>query len=1149
MKGSALQEPLVFTRVAQTALYVESSAVPANEGYAAYWLASLPSSPAGTITAKTAWDDPDYRGWFVFLFAAPSNAEALAAALGQPGVLPDPEFTSFAWVQWDDARGVIIGTSFLPVKQDAVTVAAADVTYSFGSYGFPVRMNSPVLAQRDGGGEPQGFVVSYPPLPGFPSPNGRNPTLPLYGSGRFCLIDPQALIADFGTSRETGYDAAFRFSAFYKNERLVNFRYPLIDTPAGGGTYHLLFYIQWDPLGGMPPARTQLLFRNAAYILTQTGIYPATSGDVMPTYFRSIYDEPIGLRALTAPETNNPGRLVFDVWSDNGTKTYYLTPAGDFELAPSPNVAAPTTARRKLLLGLSGIESIDYTQLVGGARGDRVTFTPYQPAYAPTFPLTRASARTPAPARASGGSASGLLDSTWTTSYFSLYKSPASSDIPYYQSQAGGAPLFHQVTAGSDVLGFFDNQTALLTDLAAAPPMPALPYRGVTPGPALDSSVYSDFEAQIVSPVRASIIAPSGVAAAARKRAMATGAVTTTTTPQGFLADIAGTEWQKVVVARNATEKGVVSELAFLDVGDALRDALQTNELFLVASEAAPLGTFKNSITIADWPFIIDAGQRDAYGGYTNVLLFKFGKGTVRERAADSTSWTGAATFNLDPYLVSTWLLAYFAETEQLARDNARYAPFLELIDNPAWNGVLALRVNIELQEFPAQIKGLLGGIDLSRFYGHHIGVNVNLVTTTGGLQMADRNSLFGLISYVAKNDAPPPPTAMTLDVRRQQAVAASVAAEGIYQFRVLTLQVVFLNSEIADFASKIILTITRWFGDQVELQGYEDDPILRNSIVLYGTYEKNDGISFYTFQGDGRFRFLAKSKVLNYVEIVQAQFQTIVEGGGTSDVATAEEVRSLFTLWGYLSFLVVPDLDTLSFGNDAGDLSGLTRGLYCSDIGVHMSFMLDSEAPSQQPEQTFVFDASRIGFDLTLSHARPESLFTKFPFRVTRVESSDGDRKPSDAGYLPITTPSLKTIPLQAEWYGLYFALNLGSMGALAENAGFNAGVVAAWSPSPNRASATLLMQIPGTGSGKTFLSIESVLRIGINRIELVEQEAGSGYYLLKFANIGLFFLGKKLPTTGTTNITLFGSDSGSSNSNLAWYGNYFVPPKVPAP
>lgn len=1126
--------PLTLTHVAGTQLYVESGDVPQGEGYLAYWVATLPATPATTITPKVAWDDPAYRGTFVFLLAAPADAQALATAIQQSGAIPTPEATSFAWLSYDAAKG-ITGASLLQVGADGKV--AADAAYTFGRYGFPVKAGSPVEVVRDGTGEPLRFLISYPALPSFPTPNRRVPYLPLYDEGRFCLLNEQALIADFNADIQTGWDASFRYTAYYKDQGLVTFRYPIFEL-AGTGSYHLLFHVQWDPLGAFPPARTELVFGGAAYILTQNQILPVASGDVVPTYFRTILDQPVGLRALTKAETPNYGRLVFDVWPSPSGPEMYMVPAGEFELGTAPQVAPRETAsaRRKLLGGLSGLESFDYVPRTSStARGDLMVFTPYQPAYAPVFPLT-----SPNGGLTLRSVSDTLLTPTYTTSYVSVYRGARTGDAPFYQSQPDASPLFHQEgTNNDDVLAFYDAQTVILENAAAAHPAPMAVYRGVKPDP-LPLEEYTRFENQILSPSRTTAITAGNTAAL---RMPASEDVTTTTTPQGFLADIAGTTWKRVVLARSTTSLGAVTELAFRNLGPDLRDALQANELFLVATNPAPLGTFDNTITIADWPFTIAVGQRDATNNYTNVLIFKFGTGTVRQRAMDPATWTNPVLFtNDDAAGVSAFLNAYIAETEQLARDDARYKPFLELVDSETWNGVLALRVNIKTQAFPPDIKGLLGGIDLSRFFGHHIGINVSIVKTEGGLQMANRSSLFGLINYIAKNDAPPAQSTEELVLRRQTMVETANAAPGIYSFRVLTLQVVFTNSEIVDFTSKIILTITRWFGDSVELEGYENDPVLRNSVLLFGSYENHNGVPFYTFQGTGRFRFNATSQVLAYVEIVKAQFHTL-KNEETAVVAGEELVQSLFSLWGYLSFKVLPDLDTMSFGNDADDTSGFTRGLYCANIGVGMSFTLRE---NEQPVPEFVFDAARMAFDLSLSYARPASLFKKFPCRVTKVESSDGDRKPSDAGYLPVITPALKTVPLQAEWYGLFFALNLGSMGALAENAGFAAGILAAWSPSPNRASATVVMQIPGTGSGKTTLSLQNVLKLGISTIKLVEEPEDSGYYLLKLTNIGLFFLGKKFPSTGTAEMTLFASDSAVADSNLAWFASYFAGQKA---
>src|SRR5205085_4047854 len=102
------------------------------------------------------------------------------------------------------------------------------------------------------------------------------------------------------------------------------------------------------------------------------------------------------------------------------------------------------------------------------------------------------------------------------------------------------------------------------------------------------------FETQIINSVRKGTIA--GIAArqrvlAAEKRRSLQEAETipplaTTTTPQGFVAQVQGLDWKSVLLAHAPDG----SKLEFLDLGPELREALQSNQLFLVVSLAKPLG-------------------------------------------------------------------------------------------------------------------------------------------------------------------------------------------------------------------------------------------------------------------------------------------------------------------------------------------------------------------------------------------------------------------------------------------------------------------------------------------------------------------------------------------------------------------------------
>src|SRR5262249_8980374 len=183
-----------------------------------------------------------------------------------------------------------------------------------------------------------------------------------------------------------------------------------------------------------------------------------------------------------------------------------------------------------------------------------------------------------------------------------------------------------------------------------------------------------------------------------------------TTTPQGLVAIIDGLNWRSVLLAQNEGNR-----LEFINLGNSLRDALQSNQLFLVATLAAPLGQFLHDITIAGWPFNINVGEGSSANDYRNVLIFKFGRGAIKDLVADPKAWTAPSVFNQSPDHLSLFLQNYITSAETSAEKNYRFKKFVNLVSNPAWEGILALRVTVGVNKFPDDLKGLLAGIDLER--------------------------------------------------------------------------------------------------------------------------------------------------------------------------------------------------------------------------------------------------------------------------------------------------------------------------------------------------------------------------------------------------------------------------------------------------
>src|SRR6185295_8929993 len=137
------------------------------------------------------------------------------------------------------------------------------------------------------------------------------------------------------------------------------------------------------------------------------------------------------------------------------------------------------------------------------------------------------------------------------------------------------------------------------------------------------------------------------------------------------------------------------------------------------------------------WPFTIDLTKNKTVGDYRNVILFKSANATVTQLARHPELWTRYADFNdastdADGRFLSNWLVEYLTDAKTLYNNGkgvASLQDFCELIDDPTWNGFLALKVDIDTQGLPPPVEALLAGIDKSLFVAHHIGNQVNHVT------------------------------------------------------------------------------------------------------------------------------------------------------------------------------------------------------------------------------------------------------------------------------------------------------------------------------------------------------------------------------------------------------------------------------------
>ncbi|MEM9547527.1 MAG: hypothetical protein AAGA77_16220 [Bacteroidota bacterium] len=1116
---------ILFEQFESTFLYTSNAA--AGQGFLGFYLTE-PEVTEPSLTLTQVWSALDQKGYIIFCQSAPEDLEKLASAIStyrseSGNQLPDVEHTSIAWLTYASISESIENVEAVQFSllNDEVQVTQS-ITIKLGQYGMPFMEGERILLNDQATIAEDTLVIEYPNISGSPPPViAHQRFIPLAGDSGG-TIQCEVAIGDCTNSTETGWNIGIRY--FYEqNEALTNLYYPVFELEEGD---HILLDLQWDPLLPLDNTRSVMRFKGGMFQLKknieteQFYIQLPENPSYIPSAFRSVYGHQLYLIPNLESEKYIPG-LVFQPLPDSsGTiSEYYLVPTGEFHIG---NIIED--GESSMLAGLSGTEYFNYQTF--DQDGSSILFYPDSAAFAPVFPLQESTSQFASVECNTGD----LLCNTYVTAWIGL--SPSDADyIPLYYSQPETSPLFAPSEEGDNELNIMPSypaaSAAFVEDNIATFPM--LPYGLIlSTNDETEIAMMSAFESSIVAPWRRQQI---NQLRGTFDVSLISQEAQTTTTPQGLLATIEGFNWTSVLLAKSVNGDDELKFTGSPSISSSLQESMQSDQLFLVATLAEPLGDFENEINIEGWPFTINPEGEN--GTYANVLILKFCKDSIADRAANTKTWSNPDTFNSDPSDVSAWINNYITDAENRAIDNDLYLNFIDIVYNESWNGILALKVDIGLDSFPDDLKGLLGGIDLDQFNGHHFGIEVNYVEPVNGTLTVPKSSMFGLISYFDASYA------LANGIATGNSSASSTINPGAdgYNFTVLYLQVVFTNSTIADFDSLIQLSATSWFGEPA----YADC-----TVDLIGSYEKHNDEPTYSFttQEGKLYQFYLNSSALFYIQIVKARFNTINEPAVTGD--ESEEITpisSSFSFWGYLNFIQLENFDPLSFGDPVPNVSSVNNGLYFYNLAVLMDMLLvKSGDPSTYEirDRTFEFSEENTSFDTTLSTVHNNSLYPNFPLTISALTSSKAGTF-SDLGYVQLQLPSDANFSsLGDEWYGLVCTLNLGSMGALASLADFTAKLLIAWSTSEDLPAISLGLRLPGS-AGEKYFSFENVLQLSTDAFIMstdTETQPGTTIYSLIFQSIGMSLLGIKFPQGGSTHIILYGNPD--SPGKIGWYGQY---------
>jgi len=902
------------------------------------------------------------------------------------------------------------------------------------------------------------------------------------------------------------------------------------------------------------------------------------------SYFRTPEGNVISLVPLGTEENATSlslmaGALALASDSDTSTTepgqgTVYFTLAGQFGLEVE-GIDAGTS--QGLLGGLFGSERLTFiTYDATSNNNDTIFFLPSQAAYAPVFPFTTANLQSP-----DSGGVKSRLDSTYLTAWATLFA--AQGNQVEYRAEPEGSPLY----AAPSVTAPLNGDTLILNSVppkmalaqGAQNTFPLVPYGGVSEAiSGVDGTTLTQFASQIIGATRKTLISAQAQQVWQQRAAaqlQEDAQKTYSTTPQGLIAQIDSNSgaYFNVQLAQSTNRQEQLTPFAFVQPSQQVQDALQTNQLFLVAVndeyfetnqqnlDALNAPTFENVLYITEWEMAAQIGKGATTTSYRNVMIFKFCEGTIQDRVTNPNRWTNPQDFSLLAGVsasaeslaytgLSQWLQDYITTAQQRAAGDSGefYQNFMSIVTDPLWTGVLVLEAELSADTLPPQIQGLAAGIDFSNFVAHHFGFTVSRVSvdaTTGIISMQDNSSLFGLIDY--EDGA----YAANLQAGVDPNTPIPVQTSDDFDFTVLQLQSLFENANLVDFKSRIQLTVDRLFGSEV-VQTYNNGVLApANGVVLVGSYvEQNSAANqnsdnsggSYVFQQTRSTVFTLDSNVLSAIAFNRVQFNTL--GSRTVDDATI--VASRFLVWGAFDFVELQDsqeelLDLLSFGSPATtEPVNLGKGLAFSNLVINMSF------PQVTPNaKSFDLDPNNLAYDLNSSSPRDKSLFQGFGLQLKSFINASAEQTPADYGFLPVTS-SLKLQSLEESWFGVVYNVTLGGPGALVSAAGFSSSLLVAWSPSTD-AQATdravfLGLSLPGAAPGAQLFSLQGVFKVAVGSIALLRQAVPNGngdFYCLRLDDVGLKILGiTKLPPDATIQFFLFGDPN--NTGSLGWYAAY---------
>lgn len=851
---------------------------------------------------------------------------------------------------------------------------------------------------------------------------------------------------------------------------------------------------------------------------------------------------------------------------------YYLAPVGLFRIAavtpPSSSSAQGTTNIGDDVHWMCGLFAQEFLHI---QLGDLIEFESGNSAWAPGFTGTVSTGQT-------SSSTAETLGPDFTTSWVrypvenvegarAYFAQPSSS---VYYANADAKQVYP--TAVYSRLSDFPQRISFPLALYGGIFQKSIPQGVIVYNQGKSAALFAAMEAAVLSSVRHSalstnphgpiFIQSSALTRSNRSLLLMDGAESSlaampfATTPQGLLVKLntdqtTGGTWNTVFLAKSPDDPNTFLSFEPPDksmvINRELSNVLMQNQLFLVVSSPDNLVKFNSMLRMCRFNFLLDVSLEDT------ILIFKYNTSqTLKELIAQPSLWAESTSFVGDPSQMEATqqaILDYIQTAEDDAGASGNpFGYFNQLANSKEWTGILAMHCAIDGRGMPPDLEMLLGGIN-GQLRAHHFGIEANRVVSDGGVLTLEDSSLFGVIYYRNEN---PPDTNSTVD----------------FAYAVETLTVVFKNSNITQFATKIGLTINNLFGRAVELVSEVglSSPMLPNTLIITGQYQTQDGVGTLTFVTESPiiYKFVVeegRTRVLDQIEFTKVALIPLSSGNsaGSPDIVLAN-----FNLSGQLWFNPNPfagsdHLDLFSYGTYGSPPTGMAF----TGLVINMQFALDDKGAMVSGSEVLSLVPSLLNFTPDSGAIREDSLLNSLPLQLSKftyapgglsttqlgakpvhvlqlegANTSDGSPSDSPTGNFPYVTTTPQFV--------LEYDLPLGSLGSLSDlHAGLMAKLLLAWGPSqvvPDNDAAALLVQLPQAMAGYGGFNLEGILQTTFGDANLLKVDLASGtVYAVLFNNIKLSVFGYSFPPGVLIDFIVFAGQPEQNQStnatNIAWF------------